>query len=539
MPQSKPGAAPDPPARASLRGIPGGYTLTGWPLHVPPADGETTLGWLRRASHRHGLTPKRMLQALSPRPLSAGSHLNTWIRAADRAPALLGFPMPPPDPAIPKREHLHGWRIDAHPDIARYCPACLAANGIWRASWREPWALTCRQHRLRLLECCPACGGRPWHNRAWLALKLPPTLCAQRVGGRTGRNWCGSDLGTAPRLPVDARAVHAQHILQHTHHVDEQRSGEHRQFADMLVTVKQQAGLLHCFYELAAGAEPHDPVEAAVAAVDAFEALRDGNNEHPALHRATTTHHFQRYFLGQRPKHPIDVNPILLTWYANRHRDDLSRRAQLAWRAARTNLAAPPAHQATLRARIDRLSEHAATLPCPPAEWVPAFLRDSCVSPPWRCDAIGGALNALCLLGLGRTGSWAELALELCLPVDIQRVAAARLRHVDDADWRDYLERLEANFERLQRDPPAIDYRARRRAAIDYLAVADAFETAGIPADEIAITRFWAWYTGSHPELAPPAYTPIRPVDAAQPIDEAAFMPVSAALRPAKPRRPP
>ncbi|TXP75090.1 hypothetical protein FV300_26135, partial [Escherichia coli] len=210
--------------------------LTGWPLHVPPAGGETTLGWLRRASHRHGLTPKRMLQALSPRPLGAKSHLTTWIRSADRAPALLGFPMPPPDPAIPKRENMHGWRIDAHPDGARYCPACLAEDGIWHARWREPWAMTCPDHRIRLLDRCPACGGRPWHNRAWLTLKLAPALCAQRVGGRTGRNWCGNDLGDATRLPVDDRAVHAQHVLQNTQPADGQRAGEQREFAGVLVT---------------------------------------------------------------------------------------------------------------------------------------------------------------------------------------------------------------------------------------------------------------------------------------------------------------
>ncbi|QUW18187.1 TniQ family protein [Agrococcus sp. Marseille-Q4369] len=539
MPQSKPAAAPDPPAKASLRSIPGGYSLTGWPLHVPPSDGETTLGWLRRASHRHGLTPKRMLQALSPRPLAATSHLNTWIRSADRAPALLGFPMPSPDPAIPKRENLRGWQLDAHPDGGRYCPACLADDGIWRSSWREPWALICPQHRLRLLDRCPACGGRPWHNRAWLTLRLKPAMCAQRVGGRTGRNWCGSDLGDAPHVPVDERAAHAQQVLQRTHAVGEQRSGEHRDFAGMLVTSKQQAGLLHCFYELAAGAETHDPIEAAIAAVAAFEALRDGRDEHPALHRATTTHHFQRYFLAQQPKHPIDVNPILLTWFANRQREHLSRRAQLAWRAGRRNLAAPPAHQVKLNVKIDHLPEHAMTRPSPPAEWVPAFLPDSLVSPPWRCDAIGGSLNALCFLALGRADSWAELALELCLPVDIQRVAAARLRHVADPDWHVYLDRLEAHFEQLQGDPPTIDFRARRRTAIDYLAVAEAFETAGLVADETTITHFWAWYTASHPALAPPAYTPVSPGDENRPIDEAGFALVAAALRPAKPRRPP
>ncbi|WP_405219030.1 hypothetical protein [Agrococcus sp. Ld7] len=233
------------------------------------------------------------------------------------------------------------------------------------------------------------------------------------------------------------------------------------------------------------------------------------------------------------------MNPILLTWYANRQRGHLSRRAQLAWRAGRANLAAPPAHQVKLNVKIDHLPEHTATRPCPPAEWVPAFLPDSEVSPPWRCDAIGGALNALCFLALGRADSWAELALELCLPVDIQRVAAARLRHVAGHDWLDYLHRLEAHFERLEPDPPAIDYRARRRTAIDYLAVADAFETAGLPDDEITITQFWAWYTSSHPALAPPAYTPVSPGDENRPSDKAAFALVAAALRPSKPRRPP
>ena len=43
---------------------------------------------------------------------------------------------------------------------SRFCPACLAQDGIWRLAWRLPWTACCLTHRIVLAHRCPACGHR-------------------------------------------------------------------------------------------------------------------------------------------------------------------------------------------------------------------------------------------------------------------------------------------------------------------------------------------------------------------------------------------
>lgn len=119
MQQSKRAPQPDD-AATRLRLIPGGYTLTAWPLHLPPLDDERTNGWLRRISRRLVLTPKTLLQELSPRALAPQGSVASWIHHCDLATLRLGFPMPTPDATLPTRTPRHGWQVAAHPNDARY-----------------------------------------------------------------------------------------------------------------------------------------------------------------------------------------------------------------------------------------------------------------------------------------------------------------------------------------------------------------------------------------------------------------------------------
>lgn len=384
---------------------------------------------------------------------------------------------------------------------------------------------------MRLRTTCPRCHGRPWSQRSWLTLTLDATCCTHR--SRTVGGVCGFDLAEAPHDPISQRTADALDAFRAP------PPDEPVTIGDITTTGAQHRDLLRNLYDLHAAAKRPDPLTTMTTALDAYDALAAGDVDAPALHAATTTHHFQRFFLAQRAKHPIDVHPVLLTWYANQHRQHLSKRTQLAWRAGRTHLAPPPAHEPATSARITRLPEHAARRLCPPAEWVPAALSAHLTQAPWAGDALGEALNALCFLGLGRSDTWAELALELHLPARIQHAARTRLNSVASYAWLPYLHRLEAHLTRLEQAPPTIDHRRRRHHVIDPAIVGEGFRRTSTPDTGDATTRFWAWYTGGHADYAPHGYptasTP-SPLDAKT---LRAFRRVAEALPPATSQHPP
>lgn len=40
---------------------------------------------------------------------------------------------------------------------SQLCPACLTEDGVWRVTWRHPWATVCLTHRTWLHATCPTC----------------------------------------------------------------------------------------------------------------------------------------------------------------------------------------------------------------------------------------------------------------------------------------------------------------------------------------------------------------------------------------------
>lgn len=513
MPQSNLATAPEPARPASAPAIED-WPPGRWPLHVPQLEDETMLGWFRRASYRYGMSPHRFANELAARRIPYRWNVETWIAHTRLARDRLGFTAPRPDDRPVAGP---AGQVALQPSTGRFCPLCLREDGLWRQRWQQPCTLVCIRHRVALREHCPDCGGVAWRNKAWGRSCLPLHRCAQRLPRAletaTPARWCGADLTDHP-VPVTQAALDAQAFASQHFNAPATPHGIQVVFGGLPVGARQAAGLLWNLYELADLVAPGDPVATLTDAVDAYTALRDGRAS-AAIERLTRGHHFQRFFLGQRPKHPVDVNAILLTRYANEHRTTMTRRASLAWRATRLNLAPPPSHDAKLRLAIDRLPEHHESLLCIPAEWVPQLLPPTAVEPPWTADAAGRALNALCLLALGRTDTWAQLAIELGLPHRLHRLAAARFRHVHRPEWDAYQRRLETYAAAIERHPPAIDYRDRRRRALDPDVTARTLTAAlGRDAPPPLVTTFWAWYTGGAASLPPAGYLPISdPID--------------------------
>lgn len=118
------------------------------------------------------------------------------------------------------------------------CPACLAEHpevetqsepvaGVWKLSWKLPWAFSCTEHGTLLLDRCPGCKTRlrtGWYaNRgkpAYHARIPEPTLCAnpippdRRVQNQNGP--CGYPLteASAPSLTAWPDVLEAQKHLQ-------------------------------------------------------------------------------------------------------------------------------------------------------------------------------------------------------------------------------------------------------------------------------------------------------------------------------------
>ena len=80
-------------------------------------------------------------------------------------------------------DRARGW-TPAHG--TQICPACIAATGAWKTTWRLLLVTACTDHGLVLVAECPACG-RPFRDQRHSHLR--------RVGAAT---VCGNPLGQGP-----------------------------------------------------------------------------------------------------------------------------------------------------------------------------------------------------------------------------------------------------------------------------------------------------------------------------------------------------
>lgn len=99
-----------------------------------------------------------------------------------------------------------------------YCPQCVA-DGMWRVTWRLPWATVCPRHHTFLLALCPRCRGIPGtantlHGSAPSRAEATPDgrLCERPARSSPGK-VCAFDLSTAAAPAADLPAVRRAELI--------------------------------------------------------------------------------------------------------------------------------------------------------------------------------------------------------------------------------------------------------------------------------------------------------------------------------------
>jgi len=175
------------------------------PVSVTPRPGESIESWLEHLADANGLTTAQLLATtgrgradtryltLAPSPETI-TRLAALARVAEQdvyAATLAAFDgtaldltgLDPGDRHSYRQVAARGW-TPAHG--TQICPACLAADGVWRSAWRLLTVTTCTQHRSLLVARCPSCR-RPFRDQRHSHLR--------RVGAAT---VCGNPLGAGP-----------------------------------------------------------------------------------------------------------------------------------------------------------------------------------------------------------------------------------------------------------------------------------------------------------------------------------------------------
>ena len=135
------------------------------PVRVFPAEGESGLGFVLRASSRNGVPMKTLLK-------SAGASKSRWIkptaipvlaRITEVASEWLRhhFIIARPDNGHQLSEWhgaLWSFPLSLRGMRAQYCGACLRQFGRCHAAWELGAAFVCLEHRAMLRDRCPHCG---------------------------------------------------------------------------------------------------------------------------------------------------------------------------------------------------------------------------------------------------------------------------------------------------------------------------------------------------------------------------------------------
>lgn len=104
----------------------------------------------------------------------------------------------------------HAGRAWAPGRGTQLCPACLAADGAWRVTWRHPWVAVCLIHRTWLHAVCPTCGlsFRMQRSSPLRSVDAADDTCGN-PGGARGRT-CPQDLGALASLPAPEQVLASQ-----------------------------------------------------------------------------------------------------------------------------------------------------------------------------------------------------------------------------------------------------------------------------------------------------------------------------------------
>lgn len=187
------------------------------PVSVDPVVGEALDGYLERLASANGMDHPLLIHRVrtgdaataflttSPDPrLLANLHtLADLPPDRSRDWALVGMPGIDADDLDPTNKQTwrtvaaRGWPPERGTAL---CPACLAADGVWRLAWRHPWVTACTRHQVWLAGTCPRCGRRFRSHRTPLRpIDAPAGTCGNPIGTR-GRNCPQplADLNAAP-----------------------------------------------------------------------------------------------------------------------------------------------------------------------------------------------------------------------------------------------------------------------------------------------------------------------------------------------------
>ncbi|WP_373322333.1 TniQ family protein [Chitinimonas viridis] len=163
------------------------------PIRPRPATGEALAGYVARAMLANGYVPPLPLGRWFPR-----------YRSIRESLALLGLDITMTDSPmswLPTRQRFIAAQDMAPADLnglrLRWCPYCLAVDGIHRAAWGIKLFAVCPTHRVMLVDCCPDCG-RP----------------VQFVWIGVGRCPCGGRLADALATRADDALVWLGYFLE-------------------------------------------------------------------------------------------------------------------------------------------------------------------------------------------------------------------------------------------------------------------------------------------------------------------------------------
>ncbi|MFZ1412160.1 MAG: TniQ family protein [Micropruina sp.] len=523
-----------PRQRAALRGIPGGYDIDDLPIHLPPHPGEATLSWMRRLAVCYDVPVRDLLRyAGAQRRISSSRGVATRLRTYPGMAARLGLTaeqikllvkIQPLAVATTTYAEAFGHPKPSQPQ-SRYCPRCLAdPDPWWPDHWQLPLSWICPIHHIYLVNACPACGQPPQARFGWIGRVIELHRCpsqirtTDRVGRRRVRDWCNTDLSTAPAHPAPATAVASQQLL-------------HDWAADSSNTPVTIAGLVvthriafQALVELIDAASPgfdflnlsSEPAEAGAGLSEAGQVLTAADLATAAEHATMLT--YDGAHAPIRPNWRLTnhrYSPLLAAIQLAGIRDHLAPIDQLMFRTA-PHAPRYPAGQLDdpKTVRRLRLPEHEPRLPEPNPAWIPQTIWPLCMPTPLLgCTdpALRNSLLAMALAKIGNHDPWMTICSQLRLPATHANRIGTYLRYVQArGTWSAIHAALDNLITLLQHHPPPIDYQQRRVIGRDTDILIEAVKAGRrrhpTDTDLLTLTRqFWEKFTGGNIAYAPEA----------------------------------
>jgi hypothetical protein len=204
------------------------------PLRLAPVEGESLPGYVARYSHTYTFPPGDVITALGlddggGTVVSAGRYgVSVSPDRLHRAAFATGIPVEVLGRMLLGRYAGRAFgeastatdvladAAQAHEVLIRsskFCPHCLREHGAWLLCWQLGWSAVCREHRVLLARCCPACATVPKRmlRGAWVSDRhgalSDPTRCSAR---REGRELCRTHLASVEVPTVGVETVEAQ-----------------------------------------------------------------------------------------------------------------------------------------------------------------------------------------------------------------------------------------------------------------------------------------------------------------------------------------